>query len=62
MGFLESFLHALGRSGLLSDASGTLLDDREGLKHYARSGFSAPRPGHGSLQRAQRLAEESPQK
>ena len=41
MGFLESFLDALGRSGLLPEASGTLLDDRGGLKHYACSGLEA---------------------
>ena len=39
MGFLESFLDALGRSGLLPDASGTLLDDRGGLTHYACNGL-----------------------
>ena len=41
MGFLESFLDALGRSGLLPDASGTLLDDRGGLTHYACNGLQA---------------------
>ena len=41
MGFLESFLDALGRSGLLPDASGTLLDDRGGLTHYACNGVQA---------------------
>ena len=39
MGFLESFLDALGRSGLLPEASGTLLDDRGGLKHYTCNGL-----------------------
>ena len=41
MGFLESFLDALGRSGLLPEASGTLLDDRGGLKPYACNGSEA---------------------
>ena len=41
MGFLESFLDALGRSGLLPEASGTLLDDRGGLKHHACNGLEA---------------------
>ena len=41
MGFLESFLDALGRSGLLPDASGTLLDDRGWLTHYACNGLQA---------------------
>ena len=55
MGFLESFLDALGRSGLLPEASRT-------LKHYACNGFSAPQPGHDCLRRAQQLPEEGPQK
>ena len=41
MGFLESFLDALGRSGLLPEASGTLLDDRGELKHYACTNLEA---------------------
>ena len=39
MVFLESFLDALGRSGLLPDASGTLLDDKGGLTRYVCSGL-----------------------
>ena len=61
MGFLESFLDALGRSELLPDASGTLLDDRGGLKHYACNGLEASSQAYATQGTPQQLPEPSPQ-
>ena len=61
MRFLESFLDALGRSGLLPEASGTLLDDRGGLKHYACTGLEASSQAYGTQGTPQQLPEPSPQ-
>ena len=61
MRLLESFLDALGRSGPLQEASRTLRDDRERLKHYACNGLEASSQAYATQGTPQQPPEPSPQ-